>query len=972
MLDVFHNIPVRAKFFAASGVLLICLLGLGTYSYLMLDKSAAGLERIATAHLPTQRSVLDLTQSAMLAHMKVSRYVTLASNGATEAALKPLGDDILAELDSMTTRLRLLARHLDLPLAERATTTPLPVKWTKYARSVKDTLEVARVDPAMSTMMLGATDEDFEGFASILQHISFLVTQETQLASYDLSRVNAANRRWLALGGLLSVLVSIVATAFLGSSVVRPIRAVTKAMQDLSSGREDTDPGYRHRKDEIGRMVGSIALFRRHIDDQNELLRRREEELRKQNLRFDTAINNMSQGLCMFDAEQRLVVCNDRFATLYGLQREQLVPGITLRQIVERRIANGFYAGTSPDDYMRERVAPVTADSDTIQRLSDGRLIGISRRLMAEGGWVTTHEDVTERERLNARLEHNNRLLTERTALLQAIIDNFPGGIGFFDAELRVVVCNERAKTMLDIPERMFANGPPLLVDILRFNAERGEYGPGNVEEQVSAKLALAKDRQTYQFERERPNGTVLDVRGVPIDGGGFITTYMDVTERRRSEVKIAHMARHDALTGLPNRALFREHLDKAVAGVRKDDACFAVFMLDLNRFKEINDTLGHPVGDALLKVVAERLRCCVRDTDALARLGGDEFAIVQPLSGAQNESKLLAERIRDAIAMPFDLDGQRVTIGTSIGIAVAPRDGSTCDELLKNADLALYRAKSERSEACCFFAPEMNARREARRSLERDLRSALANGEFELHYQPLLNLERDEVCGFEALLRWTHPERGMVSPTEFIPVAEETGLIVPIGEWVLRQACSDAAAWPSHIKVAVNLSRAQFKCRTLMQTVINALARAGLAAHRLELEITESAMLQDAEGAFATLRHLRELGIRIGLDDFGIGYSSLSNVRKFRFDKIKIDRSFIRDVSGDDVEAIAVVRSVAQLGFTLGIATTAEGVESQEQLDRVRAEGCTESQGDYIGRPAPVEALAGYFAQAKAAASAA
>ena len=566
---------------------------------------------------------------------------------------------------------------------------------------------------------------------------------------------------------------------------------------------------------------------------------------------------------------------------------------------------------------------------------------------------------------MNARLSVERtrafNLLADRTTHLQAIIDNFPGGIGFFDRDLRVVVCNDRAKAILDLPERFFANGPPLLEDILRFNALRGEYGPGDVDEQVASKLALAKERTTYHFERERPNGTVLDVRGAPIENGGFITTYMDITERCRSEAKIAHMAGHDALTNLPNRTLFRERLDQALAGARAGDGRLAVLMLDLDRFKEVNDTLGHPVGDELLKAVAGRLRNCIRECNTLARLGGDEFSIIQQVADPASEATALAMRIQDVMSTPFDLGEHHVTVGASIGIAVAPTDGKDPDQLLKNADLALYRAKSE-GHSYRFFEPEMDARMRARRQLERDLRNALANNELEVYYQPLINLARDEICGLEALVRWNHAERGVVSPTDFISLAEETGLIIPIGEWVLREACTEVAAWPDHLKLAVNISPAQFKSHTLLQMVVNALARSGLAAHRLELEITESVMPEDADGAFTTLKQLRELGIRIALDDFGTGYSSLSNLRKFAFDRIKIDRSFVADLSAANVRAVALVRSMTQLGVSLGIATTAEGVETEEQLDLLRAEGCTEIQGYYICRPSPAHEIARLF----------
>jgi diguanylate cyclase (GGDEF)-like protein/PAS domain S-box-containing protein len=470
-----------------------------------------------------------------------------------------------------------------------------------------------------------------------------------------------------------------------------------------------------------------------------------------------------------------------------------------------------------------------------------------------------------------------------------------------------------------------------------------------------------SKGKEVWQHLKA--DGSVFDVVVyscvLPYHGAdATLVAIIDITERKRAEARITHMAHHDALTDLANRVLFRERLDRALMRDRRNNKGVAVLALDLDRFKEVNDTLGHPIGDALLKGVAQRLRDCVRETDTIARLGGDEFAVVQSVMDEASETAALAQRLQEAITEPYDLDGHHVVIGTSIGIAVSPADGTDPDDLLKNADLALYRAKSEGCGAYHFFEPEMDRRMRARRNLERDLRNALTNGEFALHYQPLVNIERDEICGFEALLRWTHPERGKVSPADFIPLAEETGLIVPIGEWVLRQACKDAAIWPDHLRIAVNVSVAQFKSRNLVALVVNTLAATGLLPRRLELEITESVMLQDEEGALEILTRLHDLGVRIALDDFGTGYSSLSNLRKFHFDKIKIDRSFVSDLSAANVDALAVVRSIAQLGVSLGMSTTAEGVETQEQMDQVRAEGCTEMQGFLFSRAVPADEI--------------
>jgi diguanylate cyclase (GGDEF)-like protein len=382
------------------------------------------------------------------------------------------------------------------------------------------------------------------------------------------------------------------------------------------------------------------------------------------------------------------------------------------------------------------------------------------------------------------------------------------------------------------------------------------------------------------------------------------------------------------------------------------------VLCLDLDHFKNINDTLGHSVGDALLCAVTSRLRACVREADLVVRTGGDEFSIVQAGIDLPVGASTLAQRIIAEFHAPFDLGDHQVAIGTSIGIAIAPDDGSDPDQLLKNADMALYRAKANGRETFCFFEPEMDAKAQARRLLEIDLRKALAVGEFELHYQPVVNLEHNRISGFEALLRWNHPTRGKVSPDEFIPLAEETGLIVPIGEWVIRQACMEARTWPSDLQVAVNVSPLQFRGKTLVATVVSALAFAAFPAHRLELEITEAVLLQNNEATLSVLHQLRGLGVKISMDDFGTGYSSLSYLRSFPFDKIKIDQSFVRDLANNP-DSIAIIRAVTGLGESFGMVTTAEGVETQEQLEQMRAEGCTEAQGYLFSKPQPASEVA-------------
>jgi diguanylate cyclase (GGDEF)-like protein len=577
----------------------------------------------------------------------------------------------------------------------------------------------------------------------------------------------------------------------------------------------------------FGIFFGVRIFPLRALDRALGTLRKTELDLAEQNERFDAALTNMSQGLCMFGADKRLVISNPRFADIYRIPPTEIVPGMTTRELMALAAKYGA-ADVNPEGTLaqqREFIREGNAGSVT-ERLTDGRSISISH---------------------------------------------------------------------------------------------------------------------------------------CPIPGKGFVVTFQDITERLRTEEKIRYLAHHDALTDLPNRVAFYEQLESILKDLQRGESA-AIISLDLDHFKSVNDTLGHPIGDLLLQAAAERLRNCIRGEDMVARLGGDEFAIVQVTSGSAQSITVLAERLIEVIGAPYDLDGHRVVVGTSVGIAIAPADGNEPDVLMKNADLALYRAKTDGGGAYRFFEMEMDARMQARRVLELDLRKAVVSGEFEVYYQPIVDVKNGQVVCCEALVRWHHPERGMVPPAEFIPLAEETGLIVPIGEWVLRQACTEATRWPDHVTIAVNLSPAQFKNRALVQTVADALAKSGLPGNRLELEITESVLLQEERGGSTILHQLREFGIRIAMDDFGTGYSSLGYLRSFPFDKIKIDQSFIRDLPTRE-DSVAIVRAVVGLSSSLGITTTAEGVETAAQLDRVMSEGCNEAQGYLFSPPRPaaeVEQLLG------------
>jgi diguanylate cyclase (GGDEF)-like protein len=545
--------------------------------------------------------------------------------------------------------------------------------------------------------------------------------------------------------------------------------------------------------------------------------------------------------------------------------------------------------------------------------------------------------------------------LREREAQLQAqnmrfdaALNNMSHGLVMFDSSARMVICSQPYMEMYDLPADLIKPGITVS-ELLRYRMKTGTFA-GDPDSYTENLLASIAKGQAVSNIVELPDGRTIFVLNHPIADGGWVATHEDITDRRRAENKIAHMARHDSLTDLPNRVLFQERLSEALLDVHRGNR-LAVLYLDLDHFKGVNDTLGHLIGDELLKVVAGRLRHCIRDNDTVARVGGDEFAIIQAGADNPRDTAALATRICHSLSQPYDLTGHAVVVDVSIGIAIAPSDGTEPVELIKNADMALYGAKADGRGTYRFFEPAMDARMKARRELEMTLRTALSEGQFELQYQPLLNLHDNRISCCEALVRWKHPERGMIPPAEFIPAAEEIGLIVQLGEWVLRKACADAASWPDGIKVAVNLSPIQVMSANLMPVVIGALASAGLPANRLELEITESVLMQNTEATLAALHRLRELGVKISMDDFGTGYSSLSYLRRFPFDKLKIDRCFISGLSeGDD--SFAIVRAVTSMARSLGMITTAEGVETKQQLQQVRTLGCTEVQGFLISRP--------------------
>jgi diguanylate cyclase (GGDEF)-like protein len=581
------------------------------------------------------------------------------------------------------------------------------------------------------------------------------------------------------------------------------------------------------------------------------------------------------------------------------------------------------------------------------------------------------------RENLIAR--RRGEVALRRTNLqFDVALNSMLQGMIVWSPDHRVQLVNRRFFAITGIPEGSIVPGMTAreMVDIAFSHGLHPGENPNDVTNRI---VILLNSRRSMQFDLEMRARLFVHVAAEPMANGGAVVTYEDVTEKRQSQAQIAFMARHDALTSLPNRTLFQEHLDATFGEAderhSEQPARFAVLCLDLDHFKEVNDTLGHPAGDELLRLVAGRLRDCVRGNDMIARLGGDEFAVVVASPGCSAAiATSLATRLVESVGAPYEVQGHSIVIGTSIGIALSEPGVSGVD-MLKRADVALYRAKEERG-TFALFESGMDEQLRARLGMEADLRLALHRGEFELYYQPLFNLIEDRVTGFEALIRWNSPTRGRVAPADFIPLAEQTGLITAIGEWVLRTACAEAVRWPNHVRVAVNLSAVQTKNKNLLALVSETLAQSGLPPRQLELEITETVLLQDTETVMTSLHSLHDMGVKVSMDDFGTGYSSLSYLRRFPFDKIKIDRSFIADLRGtpgdrDRVEdpsdalstaeksAATILRAIIGLGENLGISTTAEGVETAQQFAQVRQKGCSEVQGYFISPPRPANEVA-------------
>ncbi len=796
------------------------------------------------------------------------------------------------------------------------------IAWAERARAA-----------AATAVLAPLSAEAREQFDRLVNHVAGEAFRRRQAARA------AVEDAWLMTAGAtgLALLLAAGLALLLARRIIHPVAAASSAARGIAAGQLDT-PIPAGGRDELGALLVAMARMRDAI---RATIEDEQAERRSAQNRLSDALQVASEGVVLTDAAGRITIANARAAALLPEAGALIRVGEDWHRAAADAAA-GF--AEAPEVVARALRAPPPQVAEIGRH--DGGWLRIARSPAQAGGAVAILSDVTELKQREAAIAETNRRFG-------VALDSMAQGLVLFDAAERLLVANRQAAELLRLPEAATLPGTPWAAFIDDTVAAAEFSVPEAAAHRHDALRFVARRAGGDRIWR-LPDARHLAISIAPTPDGGFVTTWQDVTERETAQGRITHLARHDQLTGLPNRVLARER----IAGLVADGVAFAVHSIDLFRFREVNDCHGVLAADRVLAEVAARLRGEIRAEDLAARLSGDDFVVVQPCADGR-DAAAMASRIAEVLAPPCDIDGEAVAIRISQGFAMAPEDGGSVDILLRHADLAGERAAIEGGGQPVRFHPDMDQALRARRSLENDLRRALAEDALELHYQPLVDTRSGRVTGLEALLRWTHPTRGRVSPAEFVPLAERSGLIVPIGEWVIRRAARDALRWAGDIRVAVNVSPLQFRSSRLPDTVLAALEESGLAPGRLEIEITESTLIEDADLVLAVLRRLRAAGLRTAIDDFGTGYSSLATLRAFPFDKIKIDQSFVRVPDADIPQADAIVRAVAGLAAALGMRCTAEGVETVEQLARLRAAGCTEVQGYLLARPVPAAEVA-------------
>jgi diguanylate cyclase (GGDEF)-like protein/PAS domain S-box-containing protein len=701
----------------------------------------------------------------------------------------------------------------------------------------------------------------------------------------------------------------------------RPLRAATKVL------RADGKPAawstsHVHGNDLDGARATALAA---------------REEARAAHARLREALEMLPQGIVVLDKEGRYILWNEQYAKIYHRSSDLFKVGARLADTLRIGVMRGDYPAAKgrEEEWLADRLAKLKRPADRHEQwLADGRCILIEERRTSEGGIIGLRVDITE--------------LKEREASFRLLFEGNPVPMFIFDRTTRAILsANEAA-----LKHYGYTADEIRKKSLFHIHDKRDH---GELDELYGVKDDTLAGRTWTHLKSD---GSKIDVAIYSRDvvherTPAVLSAAVDITERKRAEAQVAYMADHDALTGLANRARFNTHTEELLTTVRRGQKMIATLCIGLDNFKSVNDTLGHSAGDLLLKCVAQRISEMLRHGDLAARVGGDEFAVVLANVNGPSDVSAIAQRINAAISASYNIMGSRVVIGSSIGVAVAPGDGDDAKTLLKNANIALAQVKEESKGTFRYFEPAMNARVQARCRIENELRTALDMEELEVHYQPLVALENSSIVGAEALVRWRDPKGGYYSPAEFIPVAEDAGLIVQLGSYVLRRACADAMAWPDHMRVAVNLSPLQFQSGNIFQTISEALTRSGLPPQRLEVEITETLFLDKSEVLTSTLNALRALGVRIAMDDFGTGYSSLGYLCRFPFDKIKIDRSFVQSMNMH-AEQQAIVKAIVTLGAVLGKTITAEGIETKAELECLKAMGCDQGQGFLFSKARP------------------
>ena len=812
-----RNTPIRIKIALTTSVLCVFLLMSGLVAGASLIAVVRNVSSIATMEIKSRDAVDQLVHAISKTHEELSRFVIWSADRQNKQTLREQSKRVISSLANVGHLFARLSDAIYPSPRQQRLLSVLKAEWRRYAKSTRDVLRLAAVDPTIGTMMLDGTDDEFRRIDKSTTLLIHLASKQAAASSNQVTvRVWRMNRDEAVLA-LITVLSSIFVTWLVSRSIAKPIEVITKAMKSISDELDDDVLDHAEGNDEIGQMARAIAAFQSELaSDRN--------ALKRQNIHLDAVLSNIPHGIALYDANGQLIIDNERHGSLYPISR--CAPGAKHSTIFEEKLAADLYANPELTRLEVLEALERGLQEDISIQLSDGRTIAVSHSRITDGGWVETHKDITT---------------------------------------------------------------------------------------------------------------------------------------RRRHEAKIAYMAHHDALTGFPNRHFFNERLAQEFT-IASAGRTFAVHSLDLDGFKKVNDRLGHAAGDELLVQVADRLRNCLRKTDFCARLGGDEFVIIQT-ECQERSPESLATDIVELVSQPYALDFGNASVTASVGIASAPQHGDTFDVLMRNVDTALYEAKKDSRGAFRRFDDVMHLRYQKRRRVEDRLRDAIENEELCLHYQPLFEVNSLRITGFEALCRWRDSEFGEVAASEFIPIAEETGLVARLGSLVLHKACQEAATWPTDQKIAVNVSPIQFRCGQLASNVRAALDQSGLAPCRLEIEITETALLNATEDIQVAIDEIKALGVRVVMDDFGAGYSSLSYLRSFRFDKLKIDKEFVREAPRHSDQR-SIIRAVLELCNVLGIDTVAEGVESYEELELLRAAGCKEVQGFLFSRAVPSDQLSRFFGE--------